>query len=110
MDNIEKEIAAYGRTQTAFATAFDRCTAGDPGAINASAKRGWALFNGKGRCMTCHGWNPTQPLFTDNRFHNIGVSAHKADFVPLARKALVLLSTTGGDSIAIDKLAIGTDM
>jgi cytochrome c peroxidase len=41
MDNIEKAIAAYERTQTAFDTAFDRFTAGDPGAINASAKRGW---------------------------------------------------------------------
>ena len=42
--------------------------AGDQKAISASAKRGWSLFNGKGRCMSCHGWNPTQPMFTDNRF------------------------------------------
>ena len=110
MDNIEKAIAAYERTQTAFDTAFDRFTAGDPGAINASAKRGWALFNGKGRCMTCHGWNPTQPLFTDNRFHNIGVSAHKSDFVPLARKALVLIAEGGGGLQQLDRLAIQTDM
>jgi cytochrome c peroxidase len=38
--------------------------AGDQGAIEDSAKRGWALFNGKGRCLTYHGWNPTLPLFT----------------------------------------------
>jgi cytochrome c peroxidase len=38
-----------------------------PSAIEDGAKRGWALFNGKGRCMTCHGWNPTQPLFTTYR-------------------------------------------
>ena len=110
MDNIEKAIAAYERTQIAFDTPFDRFMAGDQNAIDASAKRGWALFNGKGRCMTCHGWNPTQPLFTDNRFHNIGVSAHKADFVPLARKALVLIAQGGGGLQQLDQLAIQTDM
>ena len=110
MDNIEKAIAAYERTQVAFDTPFDRFMAGDQNAISASAKRGWSIFNGKGRCMSCHGWNPTQPLFTDNRFHNIGVSAHKSDFVPLARKALVLLAQGGGGSQQLDKLAIQTDM
>ena len=110
MDNIEKAIAAYERTQTAFDTPFDRFMAGDQKAISASAKRGWSLFNGKGRCMTCHGWNPTQPLFTDNRFHNIGVSAHKSDFVPLARKALVLISQGGGGLQQLDQLAIQSDM
>jgi cytochrome c peroxidase len=110
MNNIEKAIAAYERTQISFNTPFDRFMAGDQNAISASAKRGWALFNGKGRCMTCHGWNPTQPLFTDNRFHNIGVSAHQADFVPLARKALVLIGQGGGGLQQLDQLAIQSDM
>ncbi len=60
--------------------------------------------------MSCHGWNPTQPMFTDNRFHNIGVSAHKADFVPLARKALALMAAGGGGAEQLDRLAIQTDM
>ena len=110
MDNIEKAIAAYERTQIAFDTPFDRFMAGDQNAISASAKRGWSLFNGKGRCMTCHGWNPTQPLFTDNRFHNIGVSAHKADFVPLARKALVRSRRVAAAAATRRQLAIQTDM
>jgi cytochrome c peroxidase len=108
--DIERAIAAYERTQTAFDSPFDKFISGDQAAISDSAKRGWAIFNGKGRCMSCHGWNPTQPLFTDMKFHNIGVSAHKSDFVPLARKALDTLRTSGSDSQAIDKLAIGTDM
>jgi cytochrome c peroxidase len=108
--DIERAIAAYERTQLAFDSPFDKFINGDQNAIDDSAKRGWAIFNGKGRCMSCHGWNPTQPLFTDQKFHNIGVSAHKADFVPLARKALVVLSQSGGGSEQIDKLAIGTDM
>ena len=107
--DIERAIAAYERTQFAFDSPFDKFINGDPHAISDSARRGWSIFNGKGRCMSCHGWNPTQPLFSDMKFHNIGVSAHKSDFVPLARKALVTLSS-GGSSVDIDKLAIGTDM
>jgi cytochrome c peroxidase len=110
MPNIEKAIAAYERTQVAFDTPFDHFMAGDQNAISAEAKHGWDLFNGQGRCMTCHGWNPTQPLFTDNRFHNIGVSAHKSDFVPLARKALALIEQGGGGLQQLDRLAIQTDM
>ena len=107
---LTRAIAAYERTQVDFNTPFDRFMAGDQKAISASAKRGWSVFNGKGRCMSCHGWNPTQPLFTDNRFHNIGVSAHKADFVPLARKALALIAAGGGGAQQLDQLAIQTDM
>ena len=59
--------------------------------------------------MSCHGWNPTQPTFSDNRFHNIGVSAHKSDFVELARKGLRVIEQ-GGDPQQIDQLAIQTDM
>jgi len=108
--DIERAIAAYERTQLAFDSPFDKFMAGDQSAIGDSAKRGWSIFNGKGRCMSCHGWNPTQPLFTDQKFHNIGVSAHKSDFVPLARQALDVLGKSGGSSEAIDRLAIGSDM
>jgi cytochrome c peroxidase len=83
--------------------------AGDSRAISDAAKRGWSIFNGKGRCMSCHGWNPTQPLFSDFKFHNIGVSAHKSDFVPLARKALAIIEK-GASAEQIDQLAIQTDM
>src|ERR1700730_11536920 len=108
--DIEHAIAAYERTQLAFDSPIDKfIIKGDQSAISDSAKRGWSIFNGKGRCMSCHGWNPTQPLFTDQKFHNIGVSAHKSDFVPLARKALDIFSKTGGDSLAIHKLPTGSD-
>jgi cytochrome c peroxidase len=108
-DDLARAIAAFERTQFAFDTPFDKFMAGDQHAITDSAKRGWSIFNGKGRCMSCHGWNPTQPLFTDFKFHNIGVSAHKSDFTPLARKALATIEQTGGVQ-QIDQLAIGTDL
>ncbi len=50
---------------------FDRWIAGDPKAIDESAKRGFALFNGKADCAACHsGW-----AFTDSSFHDVGVAA-----------------------------------
>jgi cytochrome c peroxidase len=82
---------------------------GDDKALTVQQKRGWAIFNGQGRCMSCHGWNPTRPMFTDDRFHNIGVSAHSAKFVPHARQALALLSQ-GGGAQDIDRLAISSDL
>jgi cytochrome c peroxidase len=108
-DDLARAIAAYERTQLAFDSPFDRYMAGDQHALTAQQLQGWAIYNGKGRCMSCHGWNPTQPMFSDNRFHNIGVSAHKSDFVALARKGLALIAH-GGSPQDIDKLAIQTDM
>jgi cytochrome c peroxidase len=107
-DDLARAIAAYERTQVAFDAPFDRFLAGDEKALDASARRGWALFNGRGRCMSCHGINGTQPTFTDNKFHNIGVSAHKQNFVTLARKGLELVDS--GDPHAVDRAALETDM
>jgi cytochrome c peroxidase len=108
-DDLVKAIAAYERTQIAFDAPFDRFMAGDRKALTGQQQRGWSIFNGQGRCMSCHGWSPTRPLFTDDRFHNIGVSAHNAQFVPHARQALALLAEKGGPQ-EIDRLAISSDI
>ena len=92
-DDLARAIAAYERTQMVFDAPFDRFLAGDEKALDASAQRGWATFNGRGRCMSCHGINGTQPTFSDNKFHNIGVSAHKQNFVALARQGIELVDS-----------------
>ena len=107
-DDLARAIAAYERTQVAFDAPFDRFLAGDEKALDASARRGWALFNGRGRCMSCHGMNATQPTFSDNKFHNIGVSAHKSNFVDLARKAMVMVDS--GNPKEVDRAALETDL
>jgi cytochrome c peroxidase len=107
-DDLGRAIAAFERTLVSGDSPFDRFMAGDDKALTESERRGWSLFNGKGRCMSCHGFSATQPFFTDNRFHNIGIAAHKADFVDLAVKARHLVET--GNLKQIDELAIQTDM
>lgn len=108
-DDMIRAIAAFERTLVFLQSPFDRYLAGSQDAISESAKRGWVLYNGKGRCMSCHMLNPTSPVGTDNRYHNVGVSARKQNFEDLARRALATLAES--DSVeAIDKLALETEM
>lgn len=61
---------------------------------------GEKLFNGKARCNSCHAGNVVSPLFSDQKFHNIGIAAHKQDFVKLAREALKVVCTGDEQQIA----------
>jgi cytochrome c peroxidase len=106
-DDIAAAIAAFERTQFSGDAPFDRFIAGDAGAIDDAAKRGWALFNGKARCNSCHQGNAVNPLFSDQKFHNIGIAAHKQDFPALARRAIRIVRT--GDQKQIDELALETE-
>lgn len=72
---ITKAIASYERTIVARDSPFDRWRAGNKNAISDSAKNGFALFEGKARCVICHsGFN-----FTNNNFHNLGIKKDKPD-------------------------------
>lgn len=104
--DLGRAIAAFERTLVFLDTPFDRFLAGDQNAISAEAVRGWELFNGKGRCMSCHQLNPSNPLGMDNEFHNIGVAARNRNFERLAVRALEMLQ--GGGVQRIDELALKT--
>jgi len=109
--DLLRAIASYERTQSSFDSPFDRFIAGDNNAIDASAKRGWELFNTQARCNKCHALTDTQrdvTVFTDNDFHNIGIGIIRHDVVALARKAEQLIKS--GDTTAIDRAAIQNDM
>ena len=74
MREVEQAIAAFERTKIAGDSPFDRYYyGGQTDALSAAQKRGLDLFVNKGRCVSCHVIEQTQALFTDNRFHNIGV-------------------------------------
>jgi cytochrome c peroxidase len=107
VEDMARAISAFERTLVFLNSPFDRFLAGDKHAISAQAKRGWALYNGKGRCMSCHQLNPSNPLGMDNDFHNIGVAALNRDFEQLANQALDKLQGGGGVH-AIDQLALKT--
>lgn len=74
MDEVTKAIAAFERTQVAGNSSFDRWRyGGEENALTDAQKRGFDVFVNEGRCVSCHRIEQTQALFTDNRFHNIGV-------------------------------------
>jgi cytochrome c peroxidase len=109
--DLLRAIASYERTQLSFDSPFDHFIAGDKNAIDDSVKRGWDLFNTQARCNKCHALTDTQrdvTVFTDNDFHNIGIGIIRHNVVALARQAEQLIKS--GDTAAIDRAAIQTDM
>jgi cytochrome c peroxidase len=108
-DDIGAAIAAFERTLVFVDSPFAAFLSGDEDAISAEAKKGWKLFNEKGRCVACHPMSPSNPLGTDNRFHNVGVSARHQDFEGLAKKALKALAEDSSEK-KLEELALNSDM
>jgi cytochrome c peroxidase len=109
--DLVRALASYERTQLSFDSPFDRFIAGDRKAIDDAAKRGWEIFNTRGRCNKCHALSEDRrdvTNFTDNDFHNIGIGIIRHDVVALARQAEQLVRS--GDTAAVDRAAIQTDM
>jgi len=74
MKQVTQAIAAFERTKVAGDSPFDRYFyGGEETALTDQEKRGFDLFVNQGRCVSCHRIEQTQALFTDNRFHNVGV-------------------------------------
>ena len=69
-DSIGKAIAAFERTILSGDAPYDRLRAGEESAMSVQARDGMQLFFGKAKCSSCH----SGANFTDNGFHNIGVS------------------------------------
>lgn len=74
MEHIAKAIAAFERTLLAGDSEFDRFQYGrDTEAMSPAARKGMELFQGRAGCATCHAIGEGSALFTDNRFHSLGV-------------------------------------
>lgn len=75
-DMVEKSIASFERTVLSGNSPFDRYMyGGDNQALSPSARRGLDVFRNpkKGNCAACHTIGDSYALFTDNKFHNLGV-------------------------------------
>lgn len=74
MTEVTHAIASFERTVIAGDSPFDRWYFGrESSAMTPSQVRGLQVFVGQGRCVSCHVIEQTQALFTDGRFHNIGI-------------------------------------
>jgi cytochrome c peroxidase len=108
-DDMGRAIASFERTLLSLDSPFDRFVRGDAKAISADAAAGWVLFNGKARCTACHQISSSNPIGTDNRFHNVGVSARHQDFEQLAKQGLTALKNNSSKE-ALDQLALQTNL
>lgn len=75
--NIARAIACFERTLIVKETPYDRYQAGDKSAMSPSAVRGMNLFFNRftGNCGSCH----PGPLFTDDKYYNIGIGMDQPD-------------------------------
>ena len=74
MDEVTKAIAAFERTLLFGDSRFDLYWfGGDEDALSEAEIRGLDLFLNEGRYVSCHTIEHDHALFTDHRFHNIGI-------------------------------------
>ena len=81
---VEKSVASFERTVISGNSPFDRWKYGhDAKAVDESVKRGFTVFTSanKGDCAVCHTVGDKYALFTDNKFHNIGVGVDMGKFL-----------------------------
>jgi len=80
---VEKSIASFERTVLLGNSPFDRWKYGhDEKAVSPAVKRGFIVFTSKnrGNCSACHLVGENYALFTDNKFHNLGVGVDFGKF------------------------------
>ena len=78
LNEVTQAIASFERTVLSGDSPFDRYYfGGNKDAMNPAAIRGFLVFLGQGRCVSCHVIEQNQALFTDNRFHDIGVGINR---------------------------------
>jgi cytochrome c peroxidase len=83
VETIGQAIAAWQRTLIAGDSPFDQWRYGKRvDAIDAAAKRGFALFGGKAGCAGCHTIGEKHALFTDGAYHNTGVGYYNSVLRP----------------------------
>jgi cytochrome c peroxidase len=97
--DVQKAIATFERTLVFGDSPFDRWYfGGDKTAMSEAAVRGFKVFQENGRCVSCHMIEQDHALFTDNRFHNIGVGINniQAD-IPRLAPAFLAAKAAGTD-------------
>lgn len=100
IEMVAKSIASFERTVIAGDSPFDRFYYGhDSRAMSPDAQRGLRIFVSpkKGNCAVCHTIEKDYALFTDNKFHNLGVGADtKGELNDVGRYAITELDIDMG--------------
>jgi cytochrome c peroxidase len=105
MDHVAKAIASFERTLVSGNSPFDRYYfKHETSALTDAQTRGFQLFTGTGRCVSCHVIEQDQAVFSDSRFHNIGIGINQIQQdVPRLASAFLEAKNKGGD---VDKMVL----
>lgn len=105
MEEVKKAIASFERTIVSGDSPFDHYYfGGDKKAMTPEQIRGFQVFTGQGRCVSCHTVEQDQALFTDNRFHNIGIGINRMQQdVPRLTSEFLKAKAQGGN---VDKAVL----
>ncbi len=98
IDHVAKAIASFERTLVAGNSPFDRYYfKGQTDAMTEAQVRGFQLFIGQARCVSCHAIEQDHALFTDGRFHNIGIGINQIQQdIPRLTQAFLEAKNKGG--------------
>lgn len=91
LKHVLMAIATFERTLIDGNSKFDRWYYGGQKSLSDAEIRGFNTFVGNGRCVSCHAVENTTAIFTDNKFHNIGIGINKLsekEIIPLAQEFL----------------------
>jgi cytochrome c peroxidase len=93
-------LAAFERTLISGNSPFDQYEfGGNKNALSPAAVRGLAIFRDpkRGNCAACHTINTNYALFTDGKFHNIGVGVNgEGELTDLGRNGETKLEADTG--------------
>lgn len=78
-DRIFKAIATFERTIVSRKSKFDKFIEGDAKQLTDKEIQGLHLFRTKARCINCH----NSQYFSDNQFHNLGLTYYKRKYEDL---------------------------
>ncbi|WP_133638697.1 cytochrome-c peroxidase [Sphingobacterium paludis] len=81
MPEVMKALAAFQRTLASRRSRFDEFIEGNYNALSDQEIQGLHLFRTKARCMNCH----SGKFFTDDAFHNVGLTYYKRKYEDLGR-------------------------
>jgi cytochrome c peroxidase len=73
--DVVNAIASFVRSVRSCNAPWDKYEKGDKKAASESAARGWEIFRAKAACAACH----APPLYTDLKYHNVGVGMDKPE-------------------------------
>ena len=108
MDHVAKAIASFERTLISGDSPFDHYRfGGDATALNESQVRGLEVFLNQGRCVSCHTIEQDYALFSDGRFHNIGVGFKRLRGHEAQTAAEFLKKKRAGADVDVTVLTVG---